>query len=102
MSLQLSYDAATGATHASAYHKITSISHSREQSRMMLHVSIYKDSTAKSEGKAPVGSASYRVADSDYTTYYANAVLDTVSQNHVERSYEYLKTLSDYSGASDV
>jgi len=69
---------------------------------MMIHVTIYKDAAAKAADKSPVGSASYRVAGSDYTTYYANSVLDTVDQNHVERSYEYLKTLDDYDGASDV
>jgi hypothetical protein len=102
MALQLSYDAPTGVTHASAYHKITGLSQDRQSDRMMLHVLIYKDAAAKAADKSPVGSASYRVADADYATYYANAVLDTVDQNHIERSYVYLKTLSDYSGASDV
>jgi len=102
MALQLSYDASTGATHSTAYHKITRLNNDRDGSRMTIQVSIYKDSTAKTDGKTPVGMAVYTVSDSDYTTYYANAVLDTVSQNHIERSYEYLKTLSDYSGASDV
>jgi hypothetical protein len=35
-------------------------------------------------------------------TYFANSVVDTVDQNTVERSYVYLKTLDDYSGATDV
>jgi len=102
MSLQLSYEAPTGVTHASAYHKITSLSHNRTNDRMMIHVTIYKDAAAKAADKAPVGGASFRVSDADFDTYYANAVLDTVSQNHVERSYVYLKTLDEYDGASDV
>ena len=102
MSLQLSYEAPTGATHSSAYHKITGLSQDRSSNRMTIHVSIYKDSAAKAADKAPVGSVAYRVAGSDFDTYYANSVLDTENQNHVERSYVYLKTLDDYSGASDV
>jgi hypothetical protein len=69
---------------------------------MSFFVDIYKDATARSENKQPVGGASYSVGDADYDTYYANAVLDVTDQNHIERSYEYLKTLSEYSGASDV
>jgi len=102
MSLQLSYEAATGVTHASAYHKITSLNHNRTGDRMMIQVTIFADAAAKAASKAPVGNASYRVAGTDYDTYFANSVLDTVDQNHVERSYEYLKTLDDYTGASDV
>ena len=88
-------------THSSAYHKITALSQDRTNNRMTIHISIYKDAAAKAGDKAPVGSASFRVDDS-FDTYYANVVLDTENQNHVERSYVYLKTLDDYSGASDV
>jgi hypothetical protein len=70
--------------------------------RMSIHIDIFKDATARSENKAPVGNRSYTVKDSEYDTYFDAAVLDVVAQNHIERSYEYLKTLSEYSGASDV
>jgi hypothetical protein len=102
MSLQKSFEAPTGATHASAYHKITGLHHNRIGSVVDINISIYKDSAAKVAAKTPVGRKSYRVAGADYTTYFANSVLDTVDQNHIERCYVYLKTLSDYSGASDV
>jgi len=102
MSLQLSYEASTGVTHASAHHKITNLSLRRQSSCALIHVTIFKDAAAMAADKSPVGNASHRVAGEDYATYYANAVLDTVDQNVVERSYEYLKTLDDYSGASDV
>jgi len=102
MSLQLSYEAGTGATHASAYHKITNLSLRRQGDCTLIHVTIFKDAAAMAANKSPVGNASYRVVGDDYATYYANAVLDTVGQNVVERSYEYLKTLDGYIGASDV
>jgi hypothetical protein len=102
MSLQKSFEAPTGATHASAYHKITGLTHNRVRNAVEINVSIYKDSAAKVAAKNPVGRKSYRLAGTDYNTYFANSVLDTVDQNHVERCYVYLKTLSDYSGASDV
>jgi hypothetical protein len=102
MALQLSYDAPTGVTHSSAYHKITSLRHDRYGGTMSIHVSIYKDSTAKTNDKSAVGYAVHTVSSADHDTYFANSVVDTVDQNTVERSYVYLKTLDDYSGATDV
>lgn len=102
MSLQISYEAQTGVTHASAYHKIIRMGNDRENGQMSIGVSIFKDEQAKIDGKSPVGSRHYSIRSTDYDTYFANAVLDTEGQNTVERAYVYLKTLDEYSGASDV
>jgi len=102
MSLQKSYEAATGITHASAYHKIITMGNNRVGGRMSVKVDIFADAQAKTDGKVPVGSYLFSIRTTDYDTYFANSVVDTEDQNTVERAYAYLKTLDEYSGASNV
>jgi len=102
MALQLSYEAPTGVTHATAYHRITGIRMDRTNQRVLIQVEIYKDKQARDDGKAPVGGDSQSVRDTDFTTYFDDEVLDVVDQNPTERAYVYLKTLDSYTGAADV
>lgn len=102
MALQLSYDDEFGNTNASAYHRITVLLMYVAQGRVKIEVSTYKDAAARTAGKAPLRTLPYTAEGSDFTTYFDDTVLDTVDYNPLERGYVYLKTLGDWSGASDV
>jgi len=56
---------------------------------------VYFSATAKSSGKAPITTSSH------YMTYSATSA-NQDQYNIVKCAYEYLKTLSEYSGATDV
>ena len=56
---------------------------------------VYFSATAKSSGKAPI------ITSRHYMTYPATSA-DQDQYNIVKCAYEYLKTLSEYSGATDV
>ena len=43
MSLQLSYEASTGVTHASAHHKITNLNLRRQSDCVLIYVTIFKE-----------------------------------------------------------
>ena len=102
MALQLSYEAQTGVTHASAYWRILTLVHDRLRSRVTINVAIYADAQARIDDKIPVGGDNQIIEDTDYTTYFDDEVLDLEDQNPTERAYTYLKTLAAYDGASNV
>ena len=102
MALQKSFDDAHGSTHASAYHRVTSLHLDIEHKIAEWSVNTYKDSQARADGKVPVNVKTFMLTDTDYDTYFAPSVLDVVDQNPQERVYVYLKTLDEYDGASDV
>ena len=102
MALQLSYDDEFGHTNASAYHRITSLYLYVEGGRMKLGISTFKDAAASAAGSRALRALTYGIEGDEFDTYFAPAVLDVVDQNPQERAYEYLKTLEDWSGASDV
>lgn len=62
----------------------------KDQKKALLHLSIYKSSTERTNGKAPVESYSYTVNSDNYNTYFDVAVLETVGVNHFGKAYEYL------------
>lgn len=102
MALQLSYDDDFGNTNASAYHRVTTLLLYVAQERVKIEVSTYKDSAARSAGKEPLRRVYHAAQGADFTTYFDDAVLDTENYNPLERAYEYLKTLDEWDGASDV
>ena len=102
MALQLSYDDEFGNSNATAYHRITSVLLYVAQDRAKVEVSTFKDSTASGDGSRALRTMVHTVVGSDFTTYFAPAVLDVVDQNPQERAYEYLKTQDVWDGASDV
>lgn len=102
MALQLSYDDQFGSTHASAYHRVVNFTVSRERDFVSLFLATYVDAAARQADKEPLIRRKYRVAGDDYDTYFSTSALDVADQNVIERGYVYLKTLSEFSGASDV
>ena len=103
MALEKSYTTDGGVSLSEAYHKISTMRfrHWDENPKVDIIVDIYRDSTARVD-LTRVVYVSYTCDGSDYTTYFSNAALDVENQNIRERAYTWLKTLEDYSGASDV
>lgn len=62
-------------------------------------VLIYKDSTAYNDGKTEVITLTHSCAGDDYTTYFAESVLDEAFKNPLTQGYAYLQTLPFYGGA---
>jgi len=102
MALELSHEAPTGITHASAYHRITRMNNNRYAEEMRITVSIYATEQTRIDGKRRVDRKRYLIETTDYTTYFSSATLDVVDQNPVERAYEFLKAQAEYTGASNV
>jgi len=99
MSMQRSFEADTGVTHASAYHKVTDLRHSRQAEHMLVGVTIWADATAKTNNKAAVGAFSCRVRGDDYDTYFSNAAIEAADKSAVVKAYEYLKAeTEEYDG----
>jgi len=102
MALQKSYEDEFGTTHSTAYGRITQLHINYESSVASITVGIYKDSTARADNKTPLNKSAYTLSGTDFDTYFLDTVLDTENYNPQERAYVYLKTLDDWSGASDV
>lgn len=84
-----------------AYHKILSVRYFNGM-RASVYVGIYNSKADRDTGKGVHKTENYIVEGTDFTTYLDVAAIDVVNQNVVERSYVYLKTLPEYSGAIDV
>jgi hypothetical protein len=87
-----------------AYHKISNVNFFKGMS-IVIYVDVFKSSTEAGDGSTPIDRKNYAVgsnAGSDWDDHFEVADLDVANQNIIERSYEYLKLHSDYSGATDV
>jgi hypothetical protein len=90
MALQLSEEQADGQT--GEYWRITQIIWQPSEV-VTVSVELYKDSTARSGGKAAMARRSYQLSCS---------VADLEVNYVIEHCYDQLKLLADFSGATDV
>lgn len=99
MALQKSFDTAHGVTAANAYHKIGNMRSHKDNSgnfNAMCMVQTYYDEAARTAGKPPLATRSYRFA-------YDITSTETVADNNLYvQGYAHLKTLDEFSGAIDV
>ncbi len=102
MALQISYEDSFGNTNASAYHRVLQVLVDKSSSVADILVGIYKDASARGAGKSTLASRHYRVECADFETYFGTANMNIVDKNAISIAYDYLKTLSEYNGASDV
>ena len=87
----------TGVTASQAYHKVGNGQLIEDTSGygMRFEVKVYYNASARSSGKKPMLLLQYFMTINSTST----------TQNHynpIKSMYEYLKTLSEYSGATDV
>lgn len=105
MALQKAYTHSSGAEFPEAYHRVFLADLVRRIGsggtiieEFTGAVDIFKDSTARDEGKQPVRSFQFGMSGSDYATWFETTILDQTNINTIERTYEYMKTQSDLQG----
>ena len=67
-----------------------------------VYVAVYFNEAIKTAGKSEVVHFNHRAIGALFDTYFADAVVNQTGKNHFSQSYEYLKSLSQYSGFTDV
>lgn len=102
MALQKQISLYNGVTLTSAYIVISSITVDYVNSTANINVDIYYDSTAYTDAKPEVISYSHLCSGTSFTTYFAESVLATVDNTTLTKAYEYLLSLTLYSGATTV
>ena len=94
-----------GATHESAYARITSISYRSAETvpthdvatpSMNIEVAIHHNAAARSKGtladqKPAFYTRRYSVIGSEFNTYFAESVLNDVDKTSITQSYAYIK-----------
>jgi len=100
MALQLSHELGSGIT--GNYWRVKNIAFDLDTSELHCKIALYKDSAARTAGKAPISETVYHWSGGDFTGWFDATTLDTVNYNPQERAYVKLKTLAEFSGATDV
>lgn len=67
-----------------------------------IDVTIHKDVTAYNAEKQEVISRTHSCANPDFTTYFAESVLDDTGKTPLTQAYVWIKTLSIYENAIEV
>jgi len=88
-----------------AYIKISNIEYNNkanDNNNVKIYVNIFKNQQARIDMKPEVTKFIYNVNDPKFTTYFSLSVLNEINKNIVSQSYNYLKTLTTFSGATDI
>lgn len=101
MGLQMSIDPGKGTVYATGYIRISQLLVNKDDT-VKVHTLWYQTQADRDADKGTEDQKPYIISGADYTTYFANTALDTVNQNPWERAYVWLKTLSEFSSATDV
>jgi hypothetical protein len=102
MALQLSYNDAFGNTNSTAYFRVVTVNNDHKNLVCGVNVEVYKDATARQSLKSQLASFNHSTVGDEYATYFGVDVLDLANHNIIKQGYTYLKSLAEYSGASDV
>lgn len=104
MALKKEITTASGVNLPDAYHRVGDLdirrtvdSDGTAVGAASIHVHIYKDSSARTDGLPWVDQFYFKVT-SDFTSYYGTEVLDGTNVNPVSQTYAYMKTQSDLHG----
>lgn len=84
------------------YWKIDTLVCNRVVDTASVVVSGYLDQNARNSGAAPLICNTHNMGSTDYAAYFAPAVLDVVDVNVFQQTYDWLKTLDFFQGATDV
>ncbi len=101
MALQLLYEKTdTGDTYPEAYYRLTQVNINNGAAGAELVIAIFRDMTARDEGKHSVAVFTIGIVGDEYTQYFSPIPLSSV--NPFAQGYTYMKTLPEYEGALDV
>lgn len=103
MALKLSYSDQYGTTHGNAYHRVTEINRDIMHKQIRIEVSTYKDKDARDGGKKEILRRYFELSalDEGYSKFELTEI-DKAGVNDIKQSYEYLKTLDDWSQAENI
>lgn len=65
-------------------------------------VCVYKDSAARTANKTCVAKYSHNCSGDDFDTYFSTTALNVENNNFMKSAYQWLMTLSNYSGGMEV
>jgi len=105
MGLQKRIELDNGVILENAYIKIANIALSNksgEESYVLVDINIFKDLQARIDGKPEVTKFVHKCTNSNFITYFSIPVLNAANKNIISQSYEWLKTMSLYSGSIDI
>ncbi|HET6872156.1 MAG TPA: hypothetical protein VFH42_04125 [Sporolactobacillaceae bacterium] len=102
MALQCDYTF-NGITVASAYHKIGRMDIQINANVASVFVFVYKDqATRQANDDDYFAQKTILVTTDQFGNFLTPTDINPLDKNHVSQSYDYLKTLPDYTGAVDV
>lgn len=101
MPIRKSRQARTKVTHTEAHSVIAEIHIYDLESRVRLLVHTYADLAARNAGGTTIDEDEIFVGGADYTTYFADTVLDNPRTSPLSQGYAYLKTLAEFAGGED-
>lgn len=92
----------TGEQYLDAYWKVTDVLLSATGQGVRFSVDTYKDTAARQANKQPINHDQYLVTGNDWTTYFANEVLEQPGANPFRQAYLWLKAQKPFESAKDV
>jgi hypothetical protein len=102
MALQLSFNDRFGSTHASAYHRVVAIEMDVSNRYAKVKIATYKDLAARNADKSPLEHQTYTFSETAYDDLFDATNMNPVDKNPVKNVYDHIKTLPEWSAASDV
>jgi hypothetical protein len=104
MALQQNVDLPSDINLATAYLKIRCVRlvYVDAVTTVEVIIDVYKDLAARTAGKEPVTTFLHKCIAPDVVTYFGDSMLNAIDKNPRSVGYAWLKSLTDYSGASDV
>ena len=99
MALIKSFQAVNGNTYT--YWRIEKIDFQPKQNICVIRAVGYVDQAASTQEMAQRYNKIFAVGD-DYSTYFDYSILDMLGENQTHQAYEFLKTQSFFSGATDA
>lgn len=105
MALQKQINLNSGVSLTDAYIKISSFEFSNKAndvSYVRLEVNIFKDKSARDDGRPEVTKFVHKIDNPAFTEYFSLSILNQENVNMISQAYNYLKTMAVYSGALDI
>lgn len=95
----------SGVTLTNAYIKISEMSYVNSinlNSHVLIKVCIFNSEADRNFKRPEVIQLNYKVTGNDFNQYFTLNVLKQLDKNIISQGYEFLKTISYYSDATDV
>jgi hypothetical protein len=105
MGLQKQIELESGVILPEAYAKVSTFyfyNTSSDNSYVNIEVNIFKDKAARDSGKPEVAKFIHKCNDPNFTEYFSLSVLNGIDVNMISQAYEWMKTMSIYSGSIDI